>query len=193
MKRSVFVAAVMAVLSFSLASCEGLELLENYEEQLSLSSEEWEQLVPGKWKLTDAGYSTYLDDVYGEDRIDKEGYPEVSCSIESIEILPDDEAVINFKKEVTFEVTIPAETKTITRNYKKFDTRTDYGVLYLGFDGEGNEVYNLYETGYEAGIPQWNIKVYGTETLTGGYKLKRMIIDAGVDPENASYELVPAK
>ena len=83
--------------------------------------------------------------------------------------------------------------KTITRNYKKFDTRTDYGVLYLGFDGEGNEVYNLYEMGYEAGIPQWNIKVYGTETLTGGYKLKRMIIDAGVDPENASYELVPAK
>ena len=158
-----------------------------------MSSEEWDEYVPGKWKLKDAGFSTYLDDEYREDRIDKEGYPEVHCSIETIEILELNSAVINFKNEVPFEVSIAGEGKTFTRNYSKFDSRTDHGILYLGFDSEGNEYYSLHETDYEAGVIQWDINVYGTETMTGGYKIKRIIIKAGVNGESACYELVPAK
>ena len=197
MKRIVLFAAMAfwAVTSFS--SCELQGYLADYEEDISFAEGEWEKNVPGKWILKDAGFDTYLDERYDVERIDKEGYPAVVSSIESIEILSSNEAVINFKKEVPFEVTIIGEGRSIIRNYRKFDSRTEHGVLYLGFDSEGHERFSLFEstdeTDFPAGFLNWNIKVYGIETLSEEYKLSRMIIEAGIDVERAYYELVPAK
>ena len=197
MKRIVLFAAMAfwAVTSFS--SCELQGYLGDYEEEISFAEGEWEENVPGKWILKDAGFDTYLDERYDVERIDKEGYPVVVSSIESIEILSSNEAVINFKKEVPFEVTIIGEGRSIIRNYRKFDSRTEHGVLYLGFDSEGHERFSLFEstdeTDFPAGFLNWNIKVYGIETLSEEYKLSRMIIEAGIDVERAYYELVPAK
>lgn len=197
MKRIVLFAAMAfwAVTSFS--SCELQGYLGDYEEEISFAEGEWEENVPGKWILKDAGFDTYLDERYDVERIDKEGYPAVVSSIESIEILSSNEAVINFKKEVPFEVTIIGEGRSIIRNYRKFDSRTEHGVLYLGFDSEGNERFSLFEstdeTDFPAGFFNWNIKVYGIETLSEEFKLSRMIIEAGIDVERAYYELVPAK
>jgi hypothetical protein len=197
MKRIFLFAAVafLAVTSFS--SCELLGYLADYEEEISFAEGEWEENVPGKWILKDVGFNTYLDEKYDVERIDKEGYPAAVSSIESIEILSSSDAVINFKKEVPFEVTIVGEGRSIIRNYRKFDSRTEHGLLYLGFDSEGHERFSLYETpdgtSFEAGIFNWNIKVYGTETLSEEFKLSRMIIEAGIDVERAYYELVPAK
>ena len=197
MKQIVLFAAMAlwAVTSFS--SCELQGYLADYEEDISFAEGEWEKNVPGKWILKDAGFDTYLDERYDVERIDKEGYPAVVSSIESIEILSSNEAVINFKKEVPFEVTIVGEGRSIIRNYRKFDSRTEHGLLYLGFDSEGNERFCLYETpggtDFAAGFFNWNIKVYGIETLSEEYKLSRMIIEAGIDVERAYYELVPAK
>lgn len=197
MKRIVLFAAMAfwAVTSFS--SCELQGYLGDYEEEISFAEGEWEENVPGKWILKDAGFDTYLDERYDVERIDKEGYPAVVSSIESIEILSSNEAVINFKKEVPFEVTIIGEGRSIIRNYRKFDSRTEHGVLKLGFDSEGHERFSLFEstdeTDFPAGFLNWNIKVYGIETLSEEYKLSRMIIEAGIDVERAYYELVPAK
>lgn len=197
MKRIVLFAAMAfwAVTSFS--SCELQGYLGDYEEEISFAEGEWEENVPGKWILKDAGFDTYLDERYDVERIDKEGYPAAVSSIESIEILSSNEAVINFKKEVPFEVTIIGEGRSIIRNYRKFDSRTEHGVLYLGFDSEGNERFSLFEstdeTDFPAGFLNWNIKVYGIETLSEEFKLSRMIIEAGIDVERAYYELVPAK
>ena len=197
MKQIVLFAAMAfwAVTSFS--SCELQGYLGDYEEDISFAEGEWEKNVPGKWILKDAGFDTYLDERYDVERIDKEGYPEVHSSIESIEILTSNNAVINFKNEVPFEVTIIGEGRSIIRNYRKFDSRTEHGLLYLGFDSEGHERFSLYETpggtDFAAGFFNWNIKVYGIETLSEEYKLSRMIIEAGIDVERAYYELVPAK
>ena len=193
MKRIVLFAAMAfwAVTSFS--SCELQGYLGDYEEEISFAEGEWEENVPGKWILKDAGFDTYLDERYDVERIDKEGYPAVVSSIESIEILSSSGAVINFKKEVPFEVTLVEEGRIITRNYSKFDSRNERGLLYIGFDSEGREYFSLYEADYDFGIFRWQIKVYGTETLDGGYNLKRMIILAGVDSDTACYVLVPAK
>lgn len=197
MKRIVLFAAMAfwAVTSFS--SCELQGYLGDYEEEISFAEGEWGENVPGKWILKDAGFDTYLDERYDVERIDKEGYPAVVSSIESIEILSSNEAVINFKKEVPFEVTIIGEGRSIIRNYRKFDSRTEHGVLKLGFDSEGHERFSLFEstdeTDFPAGFLNWNIKVYGIETLSEEYKLSRMIIEAGIDVERAYYELVPAK
>jgi hypothetical protein len=187
--------AFWAVTSFP--SCELQGYLGDYEEEISFGEGEWEENVPGKWILKDAGFDTYLDERYDVERIDKEGYPAAVSSIESIEILSSNGAVINFKKEVPFEVTIIGEGRSIIRNYRKFDSRTEHGVLYLGFDSEGHERFSLFEstdeTDFPAGFFNWNIKVYGIETLSEEYKLSRMIIEAGIDVERAYYELVPAK
>ena len=197
MKRIVLFAAMAfwAVTSFS--SCELQGYLGDYEEEISFAEGDWGENVPGKWILKDAGFDTYLDERYDVERIDKEGYPAVVSSIESIEILSSNEAVINFKKEVPFEVTIIGEGRSIIRNYRKFDSRTEHGVLKLGFDSEGHERFSLFEstdeTDFPAGFLNWNIKVYGIETLSEEYKLSRMIIEAGIDVERAYYELVPAK
>ena len=197
MKRVVLFAAMAfwAVTSFS--SCELQGYLGDYEEEISFAEGEWEENVPGKWILKDAGFDTYLDERYDVERIDKEGYPAAVSSIESIEILSSSGAVINFKKEVPFEVTIVGEGRSIIRNYRKFDSRTEHGVLYLGFDSEGHERFSLFEstdeTDFPVGFCNWNIKVYGIETLSEEYKLSRMIIEAGIDVERAYYELVPAK
>ena len=103
-------------------------------------------------------------------------------------------AVINFKADTPFEVNLLDEGKVATRTYSRFDSRTVPGILYLGFDSDGSEYFSLneYETGSDSCVIQWDIRVYGTETLGGGYNIKRMIISAGRPGESTYYEFVPA-
>ena len=109
MNKVVFPVIAVIVSAFTFMSCgmyddlmddvkEALDILEGYEEELSLTSEEEDALLKGKWFLSDAGYSLTLDDVYDVEIIEKDGYPEVDSVIESITIGDDREITFHFKK-----------------------------------------------------------------------------------------------
>ena len=101
MKRILLLLTVAAVSVMSFVSCEEFSFLFNQEENLSLTSEERDALLVGKWICKDAGYSLHLDDMTDLEHIDKEGYPEVRSVIESIKIDSDGQITFYFKGSVS--------------------------------------------------------------------------------------------
>ena len=190
MKRIVLFTAMMFMLSSALVSCEALDALKNYEESLSLTIEEEEALLKGKWILNDAGYSLYSDETYDVERIDKDGYPEVSSAIESIIIGADGTVTFNFKEPVTFEMNPYQPTGTTYETFETY-TVTDDVMMRLGFDGEGVEYFLVQED--RAGGVECDFTLYGVEKLSGDYSVNRMIMSAGTVGEDFYYEFVPAK
>ena len=97
-------ASLMAiVVMFTFPSCDMLDTLMNYEEQLSLSSEEMDELIVGEWILVEAG--RYLDrNEYDEDYVYNDPEDAVTTSIKSIKFIDSESPVIYFKDEVVFEV-----------------------------------------------------------------------------------------
>ena len=188
MKKSVLFIATAAVAALAFVSCDALGILKNYEESLSLTIEEEEALLKGKWILQDAGYSLYLDEIYDVEKIDKDGYPETESAIESIVIGAGSVVTFNFKEPVTFEMNPYQPTGTTYETFETY-TVTDDVMMRLGFDGEGVEYFLVQED--RAGGVECDFTLYGVEKLSGDYSVNRMIMSAGTVGEDFYYEFVP--
>ena len=190
MKKSVLFIAVAAVAALAFVSCDALGILKNYEESLSLTIEEEEALLKGKWILQDAGYSLYLDETYDVEKIDKDGYSETESAIESIVIGAGRVVTFNFRQPVTFEMNPYQPSGTTYETFKTY-TVTDDVSMRLGFDWDGVEYFRVLED--RAGGVACDFTLFGVEKLNGDYNVSRMIMSAGEVGEEFYYEFVPAK
>lgn len=189
--KKFFMASLMAiVVMFTFPSCDMLDTLMNYEEQLSLSSEEMDELIVGEWILVEAG--RYLDrNEYDEDYVYNDPEDAVTTSIKSIKFIDSESPVIYFKDEVVFEVNDLLESGgwvVSTASYKEFAVDMDKHILKFGCGYEGKEYYILYN-GTCGGIRNYMIRLFGVEK-NNGYDVKRMILSA---EEDTYYEFKPVK
>ena len=189
--KKLFMVSLMAIVTmFAFSSCDMLDMLTNYEEQLSLSSEEMDELIVGEWVLVEAG--RYFDsNEYDEDYVYNDPEDAVTTSIKSIKFIDRESPIIYFKDEVVFEVNDWQESGgwvVSTANYKEFAVDTEKHILKFGCGYEGKEYYILYN-GRSGGIWNYSIRLFGVEK-NDGYDVKRMILSA---EENTHYEFKPVK
>ena len=209
MNKVVFPAIAVIVSAFTFMSCgmyddlmddvkEALDILEGYEEELSLTSEEEDALLKGKWILNDAGYSLTLDDVYDVDIIDKDGYPEVDSAIESITIGDDREITFHFSKQVVFDITTFVENDPLpqhsTQSYRTY-TPDGGALMKFGLDDYSGEFFQLffYSGGGTGGSVDCYFRLYGKENRDEKYEVSRIIMCTSTSAGDSYYEFVPAK
>ncbi len=185
MKNKLF-AVLLAVLSMT--ACGLADVLNHYEDGLSLTDEEFYELVQGKWIINKVGYWTTLDE-YGVEQIDQDNdYPIPVSAMKSLEI---DRTTIKFN----FSHPVPVE--YIWWDYES-ETRKEKTVLHDSFvakysrpgskcelnfslDTDGTESLWCYhdsefDDGYSGNLI---IDLYGIEKMNGDVIVKRMIIRSG--------------
>lgn len=184
-----FVVAVLSVVS-----CDRLSLLSNYEEFLSLTPEEHDELIQGKWILNKVGYTLELDGLNDVEQIvtDDPDYPAIESAIEYITI-EGEVFTFKFKESTKYERFFEMEDGRIESEYAWCDTFVadpDICRVRLGFDWEGVELFNVYEFS-KGGLFKHGLSLYGVEK-GDDYKVNRMILYVGID-NDTYYEFVPAK
>lgn len=209
MKNVVFQMIAVIVSAFTFMSCslyndliedakDALEILDGYEEQLSLTTEEEDALLKGKWILRDAGYSLTLDDVYDVEIIEKDGYPEVDSVIESITIGDDREITFHFTKPVVFNITTYVEDNPLPQeSIQSYQTYTPDGgaLMKFGLDDYSGEFFQLffYSGGGTGGSVDCYFRLYGKENRNEKYEVSRIIMCTSTSAGDSYYEFVPAK
>lgn len=209
MKNVVFPMIAVIVSAFTFMSCslyddlledakDALEILDGYEEQLSLTTEEEDVLLKGKWILRDAGYSLTLDDVYDVEIIEKDGYPEVDSVIESITIGDDREITFHFTKPVVFNITTYVEDNPLPQeSTQSYQTYTPDGgaLMKFGLDDYSGEFFQLffYSGGGTGGSVDCYFRLYGKENRNEKYEVSRIIMCTSTSAGDSYYEFVPAK
>lgn len=193
MKKVFYLAAfVMTVLS--VASCDLLSSLGNNEEFLSLTAEESDELIQGKWILNKVGYTLELDGLNDVEQVvtDDPDYPAIESAIEYITI-EGEVFTFKFKESIRYERFFEMEDGRIESEYAWCDTFVadpDICRVRLGFDWEGAELFNVYEFS-KGGLIKHGLSLYGVEK-GDDYKVNRMILYVGID-NDTYYEFVPAK
>lgn len=206
MNKVVFPAIAVIVSAFTFMSCgmyddlmddvkEALDILEGYEEELSLTSEEEDALLKGKWILRDAGYSLTLDDVYDVEIIEKDGYPEVDSVIESITIGDDREITFHFTKPVVFNITTYVEDNPLPQeSTRSYQTYTPDGGAYMrfGLNDDGSEFFQLlfFSEGGTGGAVDCGFQLYGKEKRNEKYEVSRIIMCTTTSAGDSYYEFV---
>lgn len=193
MKKLIIVSVLSVAAIFSFCSCDMLDFLKNYEEYLSLTDEEYSELIKGKWQLTAVGRSLEFDDTYHEEHVVNDPDNPASSSIDYIVFKDNESPVIYFKESVLFEVNTWNDSKEIyetsTSSYKEFAVDTDEQLLKFGcMDGSGSEFFILY-LGRAGGIINYQINFYGIEK-GDSYEVKRIILSAD---NYTYYEFKPVK
>jgi len=196
MKNKLF-AVLMAVLFMT--SCSIVDVLNHYEDGLSLTDEEFYELVQGKWIINKVGYWTTLDE-YGVEQIDQDNdYPVPVSAMKSLEI---DRTTIkfNFTHQVPVTYTwwdTEAETrreKTVLHDsfVSKYSRPGSKSELNFGLEADGTEYFWCHhnselEDGYSGYMI---IDLYGIEKMNGDVIVKRMIIRSG---DYGCYEFVKSE
>ena len=207
MKNVVFPMIAVIVSAFTFMSCslyddlledakDALEILDGYEEQLSLTTEEEDALLKGKWILRDAGYSLTLDDVYDVEIIEKDGYPEVDSVIESITIGDDREITFHFTKPVVFNITTYVEDNPLPQeSTQSYQTYTPDGGanMRFGLNDDGSEFFQLlfFSEGVTGGSVDCGFQLYGKEKRNEKYEVSRIIMCTTTSAGDSYYEFVP--
>lgn len=189
MKKSLLV-RFLAVLAILLpTSCTQLF---NFEEHLSVTSEEESELIQGKWELVRVGSSLHLED--GLEYVDIDNPPLIS-GIESLEIINDEEGFpifnFTFREErkithITFIDDVRHETYTWHSSYSVIPSEC---FMRFGFDDEGEYFYS-YEGGDWGGGVNCSFDLYGFER-GDKYTVNRMIIHGGSPTSSTYYEFKP--
>jgi hypothetical protein len=190
MKRIVLILTLAVVSAMSIVSCEEFSFLFNQEELLSLTSEEQDALLVGKWICKDAGYSLSQDDMTGLEHIDKDGYPEVDTAIESIEIASGGQVTFYFKGSVSFEFVSYEPMSSTHKNLTSYTVPSDHRMRF-GFDWDPKEYFVVHED--IGGGVECDFTLYGTEDRSENYDVTRIICRAGMISEPTYYEFIPAK
>ena len=191
MKTRILVYVLFVAAVFSFSSCDSLRWLSNYEEMLSLTDEEYDELIVGKWNLTDVGNALELDDVYHEERVVNQSDRPIITSIKSIEFKTSSAPTIYFKEDALFYVYDwynPSGTVEYIESYKEFAVDYTKQLVKFGLDSDGNEFFILYK-GMAGGINNYQIRLYGVEK-GDNYDVKRIILHA---EDDSYYEFKPAK
>ena len=197
-----FVAVVFAAISVT--SCGKLldmfkdfsdeleDVLENYEERLSLSDDEMDKHLRGTWTLNKVGRSINTNNKYYIEQVQED-----SALISSIKSLEIDGSIFkfNFKTSTKFERCFWTEDvdhmQTEELWYESYTAEAGSTTLYVGFDNNNVEVFTLMDNADE-GFDYVNLMLFGEDLLGNGSNLKvnRMVIQSA---EDTYYEFVPAK
>ena len=189
MRRSLLV-RFLAVLAILLpTSCTQLF---NFEEHLSLSSEEESELIQGKWELVRVGRSLHLED--DVEHVDVDNPPLIS-GIESLEIINDEEGfpIFNFTFREECKITHISYVDGLRR--ETYTWHTSYSVIpsdcwmWIGFDDEGEYFYSHEGEDFGGGV-NCSFYLYGYER-GDKYIVKRMIILGGKPASSTYYEFKP--
>lgn len=187
--------AVAVIASCVLVSCDSLNLLKSYEEELSLTvSEKEECLIGTTWMFSKIGYALEQDknDV---EHIDNDGYPEVSSSIESIQFGEDGSFTVNLKESTKFIERYSDDDGLIKERECWFTTYTathDGPRLSFGIGDSGVEEFII--KSFVTGGSSFDCSLYGRDK-SNGYKVNRMILKAGTGGihRDTYYEFIPGK
>lgn len=192
--KKVFYLAVFVMTVLSAASCDLLSSLGNNEEFLSLTAEESDELIQGKWILNKVGYTLELDGLNDVEQVvtDDPGYPAIESTIEYMTI-KGKVISFNFKESTMYERYFETDGGRIGSEYvwcESLVADPDVCRMKLGFDGEGTECINVYEN-LKGGLSRYGMSLYGVEK-GDDYKVNRMILHVGID-NDTYYEFIPAK
>lgn len=202
--RKLFIYVIIVLATISANSCGKMldmfkdindeldDVLENYEERLSLSDDEMNEYLRGKWTLNKVGRSLNTNNKYYIEKVEED--PNLISSIESLEI-DGSTFKFNFKKATKFERHFwTDDVEHMQTEDLWFDTYTaEEGstTLYVEFDSDDVEVFTLMDYTNE-GFEYLGIMLFGEDLLGNGSNLKvnRMVIQSASD---TYYEFIPAK
>lgn len=164
----------------------------NFEEHLSVTSEEEAELIQGKWELVRAGSSLFLENEV--EYVDTDEPPLVSA-IESLEIINDEDGFPIFNFTFKEETKITHITFIDERRRETYTWHTAYSVIpsecwmWLGFE-DGEEYFYSHEgEDVGGGVRCW-FNLYGIDR-GNTYTVKRMILCGGTPSSITYYEFKP--
>lgn len=170
------------------------EILESYEERLSLSDEEMEEYLRGEWILNKVGSSMSTNNEYHIEEVVEN--PDMVSSISSIEI-DGSTFRFNFKQSTKFERVFWTEgVEHVQIEELWFDSYTATSgstTLYLGFD-DNVETFTLWDS-TNNGFDEYDIELFGRDLLGNGkfnFEITRMVLSV-YGLTDAYYEFIRAE
>ena len=167
------------------------EILESYEERLSLSDEEMEEYLRGEWILNKVGSSMSTNNEYHVEEVVEN--PDMVSSISSIEI-DGSTFRFNFKQSTKFERHFWTEgVEDVQTEELWFDSYTATSgstTLYLGFY-DNVETFTLWDS-TNNGFDDYDIELFGRDLLGNGkfnFEITRMVLNV----YTACYEFIRAE